>query len=142
MQAEGEKPLVSAFVRDISRRKLREQLERDERHILEKIADVSVPLANVLDAICEAVQAQRPGMRASILLLDADGKHLLHGAAPDLPEDYCRVFDGCEIGPVACSCGTAAHRRERGIVSDIAHDPWWVDFKGLAFMHWLAACWS
>ncbi|MFI1015867.1 GAF domain-containing protein [Streptomyces sp. NPDC020965] len=37
------------------------------------------------------------------------------------------------------SCGTAAHRV---IVSDIAADPFWEDFRDLAERAGLAACWS
>ena len=65
---------------------------------------------------------------ASILLLDRDGRHLRHGAAPSLPAAYCEAIDGVAIGPSVGSCGTAAYRRERVGVSDIASDPLWADY--------------
>src|SRR5207244_10900137 len=68
-------------------------------------------------------------MLASVLLLDADGVHLRHGAAPSLPERYNRAVDGLAIGPSVGSCGTAAYRREPVYVSDIAGDPLWADRK-------------
>ena len=71
-----------------------------------------------------------------------DGIHLRHGAAPDLPPEYCRAIDGAAIGPCAGSCGTAAFRGERVIVSDIATDPLWENYKGLALGHGLLSCWS
>lgn len=40
------------------------------------------------------------------------------------------------------SCGTAAYRKEQVIVSDIATDPLWADFRDLALAHGLRACWS
>ena len=76
----------------------------------------------------------------SILLVD--GKHLRHGAAPSLPEAYCRAIDGLEYGPCAGSCGTAAHFGHPVYVTDIATDPFWADYKGLALEHGLRACWS
>jgi two-component sensor histidine kinase len=74
--------------------------------------------------------------------MDADGKHLKHGAAPSLPDDYNRAIDGEEIGPAVGSCGTAAFRNEPVYVSDITTDPLWTDFKNLALSHSLKACWS
>ncbi|MEO8177090.1 MAG: GAF domain-containing protein [Sphingomicrobium sp.] len=82
------------------------------------------------------------GVLGSILLLDADGKHLRHGAAPSLPADYMAAIDGAEIGPVAGSCGTAAYRREPVFVTDIATDPLWAVYKAVALPHGLQSCWS
>ena len=100
------------------------------------------PLAATLDALLQVVEAQSPEMLTSILLLDADGVHLHHGAAPRLPADYVRAIDGVAIGPEIGSCGTAAWRREAVIVADIATDPLWDAFKELALAHGLRACWS
>ena len=44
-----------------------------------------VALAKVLDELIHQIEALHPKMVCSILLLDADGKHLHHGAAPSLP---------------------------------------------------------
>jgi PAS domain S-box-containing protein len=79
---------------------------------------------------------------ASILLLDEDGIHLRHGAAPSLPRAYSNAIDGAAIGPKAGSCGTAAYRGTPVIVSDISTDPLWEDFRDLAARHGLCACWS
>jgi PAS domain S-box-containing protein len=40
------------------------------------------------------------------------------------------------------SCGTAAYFGKQVIVSDIASDPLWSDFRELALAHSLQACWS
>ncbi|MDQ6965635.1 MAG: PAS domain S-box protein, partial [Mariprofundaceae bacterium] len=133
---------ISIFFTDITARKLHQRFEQDQRHILEQIADSAVGLSEVLNSICTAAQAQRPGMMCSVLLLDEEETHLQHGAAPDLPEGYCRAIDGVAIGEAVGSCGTAAYRKERVIVSDIARDPLWADYKDMALGHGLAACWS
>ena len=99
-------------------------------------------LHQVLDTLLRIIQVQCPGMLASILLLDADGTHVRHGAAPDLPEDYVRAVDGLSIGPQAGSCGTAAFTRKPVVVGDIATDPLWNDYRAIALKHGLRACWS
>jgi GAF domain-containing protein len=99
-------------------------------------------LHQVLDTLLRVIQLQCPGMLASILLLDPDGSHVRHGAAPDLPEDYVRAIDGLPIGPQAGSCGTAAFTRKPVIVGDIATDPLWNDYRAVALKSDLRACWS
>src|SRR5258708_1639610 len=81
-------------------------------------------------------------MLASVLLLDADGVHLRHGAAPSLPQAYIQAIDGLPIGPNEGSCGSAASRREPVYVWDIASDPLWAPYAELALSHGLRACWS
>jgi PAS domain S-box-containing protein len=99
-------------------------------------------LRSSLEALVKLIERVAPGMRGSILLLDGDCVTLRHGAAPNLPADYCRAIDGSHIGPAAGSCGTAAYRREQVIVRDIATDPLWADYRAIAQPYNLAACWS
>jgi GAF domain-containing protein len=113
-----------------------------QRDALELVAR-GAPLADVLDLLARQIEAQSvSGAKASVLLVDEEGRHLVHGAAPSLPADYNAAIDGVEIGPSAGSCGTAAHRGEPVIVSDIAGDPLWGEFRALAQAAGLAACWS
>jgi PAS domain S-box-containing protein len=133
---------------DITERKTAEDLARRNAELLlelnrtlELIAS-NAPLPHTLDSLLRAVEAQMPDMLSSILLLDADGLHLRHGAAPRLPETFIRAIDGKPIGPVAGSCGTAAFRREAVVVEDIDNDPLWLDYRDVALRHGLQACWS
>ncbi|HEY4841799.1 MAG TPA: ATP-binding protein [Terriglobales bacterium] len=100
------------------------------------------PLPKILDALCVDIEQHHRGMLCSVLLLDADGATLRHGAAPSLPREYCQAVDGVKIGPCAGSCGTALYRRELVVVSDIDSDPLWADYRVLALAHGLRACWS
>src|SRR5262245_43106924 len=93
-------------------------LAEGQSSVLEMIA-MGKPLEKTLDALVRLVEADLHGTLASILLLDNDGVHLRHGAAPSLPDLFRRVVDGEPIGPRAGSCGTAAWRRETVIVEDI-----------------------
>jgi signal transduction histidine kinase len=130
-----------SIIRDISERKRREALLAAENKVLEMVARGD-SLAEILDGLCLLVEEQSPGVLASILLMDANGRQLRHGAAPNLPKAYTEAIDGAFIGPSVGSCGTAAYRAEQVIVSDIASDPLWADFRELALTHSLYACWS
>jgi len=101
------------------------------------------PLEVTLSELIKIVEmSSRTGVLGSILLLDQDGKHLRHGAAPSLPAEYMAAIDGAEIGACAGSCGTAAYMGAAVFVSNIATDPLWADYKELALAHGLRACWS
>ncbi len=130
-----------AIIRDISHRKRREALLAGENKVLEMVAKGD-SLANILDSLCLLVEEQSSNVLASILLVDPNGKQLRHGGAPNLPKAYTQGIDGASIGPAVGSCGTAAYRAEQVIVSDIATDPLWIDFRELALAHSLRACWS
>ncbi|MDN3224177.1 EAL domain-containing protein [Pseudomonas nunensis] len=110
-------------------------------HVLELIAR-STELAEVLDSLAHLVESQLEGMMVSILVLDEDGKHLLHGAAPSLPQAYNQLIDGIAIGPKVGSCGTAVYRREPVIVTDIELDPLWEEYRSVAASYGFRACWS
>jgi hypothetical protein len=56
------------------------------------VSDAS--LGASLDTLVRLIERVAPGMHASVLLLDDDGVTLRHGAAPNLPEAYCRLIDG------------------------------------------------
>ena len=116
------------------------------RNAHNKVLELAIgdsPLEVTLNALLGIVEStSRTGMLGSILLLDADGKHLRHGAAPSLPAEYMKAIDGAEIGACAGSCGTAAYLGAAVYVCDIATDPLWADYKELALAHGLRACWS
>lgn len=108
-----------------------------------QLAVSGAPLSEVLTVLVRTAETQSEGsFVGSILLLSEDGKHLLHGAAPSLPDEYNAAIDGIAIGPRVGSCGTAAHFGHAIYVTDIARDPLWADFRDLALRHGLRACWS
>ena len=138
----GEFIHTRCITNDITDRKRAEILLAAQKRALELIARRG-PLEAVLETLVRAFEERSIyGAMASVLLLDEDGVHLRHGAAPSLPEDYNRALDGVAIGPAVGSCGTAAFRREVVVASDIATDPLWDDFRDLALGHGLRSCWS
>ena len=126
---------------DISPRKRAELLLAGEKQLLEMVATGdSLPL--VLHALCGLVEELVPGALSSVLLLDPNGNRLRHGAAPSLPKIYIDAIDGLAIGQAAGSCGTAAYSAKPVIVSDIATDSLWTDYRDFALANGLRACWS
>ena len=113
-----------------------------QERIAEMIAS-SAPLRETLEELVRTVEGMTPsGMIASILILDEEGRHLLHGAGPSLPDSYNAAINGIAIGPEVGSCGTAAFHDKTVSVFDIANNPLWANFKDLALQCGLRACWS
>jgi len=133
-------PGLKGLVEQQERPRLLRFLEGQLR-VLEMIAR-SASMPAVLEELARLLEAQVDGMSCSILLLSEDGKHLVHGAAPSLPETYRKTIDGGVIGPRAGSCGTAAFLQRPVIVTDIARDPLWADYREQALAAGLRACWS
>ena len=122
-------------------RKLPEALALLDERVLARLM-AHAPLPEILENLCTNIEKHYGGLLCSILLLEADGKTLRNGASPSFPKEYIQAVDGLQIGPCAGSCGTAVYRRQPVIVSDIATDPLWSDYRHLALPHDLRACWS
>ena len=139
----GAKEAVSLIgtSQDVTERKKAETLLLKDNQVLQMIAS-GAQLLEVLGAIVMSIESASHTALCSILLMDNDGIHLRHGAAPSLPEDYNQAIDGVAIGENIGSCGTAAHLKESVIVSDIANDSRWINYRELALKHGLRACWS
>jgi diguanylate cyclase (GGDEF)-like protein/PAS domain S-box-containing protein len=132
---------VVGIAHDITGRKKADLLRDGQAQILEMIA-TGVPLEEVLGRLVLLMESQLTGIFGSVLLLDKDGKHLRHGAAPSLAKGYIKAIDGVAIGPKVGSCGTAVFRREPVIVTDVALDPLWEEYRDLAMGYGYRSCWS
>ena len=132
---------VGLAVEDVTEVTRSRRLKDAEHHVLERIAS-GAALGGILETLVLAIEDYSPPTIGSILLLDADGVHVRHGAAPNLPLAYTQAIDGAWIGPAAGSCGTAAFERRPVYVEDIEPDPLWADYRELARANGLRACWS
>jgi len=133
-------PYSICVVQDITERKRAESLVALQKETLEMVAQ-GMPLKETLTTLVRQIELGA-GTLGSIVLLDGDGLHVRHGAAPSLPEAYVKAIDGAPIGPRAGSCGTAMYRREPVVVIDVMQDPLWEDYRDLAAAHGVRACWS
>ncbi len=139
--AQGQAEFLIGLTLDVTEQKHLEAQTNSELKLLEMLA-TQTPLPDLLEAYTHSFESIFAGVICSVLLLDPDGLHLRHGAAPSLPQAYCDEIDGVAIGAEVGSCGTAAYTRQSVIVSDIEHDPLWQNYKDLALAHGLRACWS
>jgi diguanylate cyclase (GGDEF)-like protein/PAS domain S-box-containing protein len=130
--------------RNITERQRNIEQERARNMIFESLARGG-ELPEILRYVVNTIESSRSGAFCSILLLDKEGKHLLLGAAPSLPDAYNNAVHGLPIGECVGSCGTAAFRGERVIVEDIYQHPYWMPYTGileLAKQAGLVSCWS
>ncbi|GGN45778.1 hypothetical protein GCM10011349_12200 [Novosphingobium indicum] len=108
--------------------------------ILEMIAK-GADLTATMDRLCLEVEALAPEVTCSVLSVDRDG--FLHPlSAPGLPAEFSAALDGLMIGPNVGSFGSAAYLRKPVVVTDIACDPRWADFREAALLLGFRACWS
>jgi diguanylate cyclase (GGDEF)-like protein/PAS domain S-box-containing protein len=137
MDAQGQWAYTVSVLLDITKTKIHEVLH----HRALQAMSADLPLMQVLDVVCEEVERLAPEVCASILQVDAQGA--LHPlASPSLPFSYSSQLDGLVIGPHVGSCGTAAWRKSPVLVTDIATDPLWADFKHLILPLGFKVCWS
>jgi PAS domain S-box-containing protein len=136
-----EQAFACVFIQDITESYLNEKVSQAEKELLEQIA-LNKPIKESVNHFLLQIESFIPDLLCSILLLDNNSQQVRHFAAPSLPDSYNRMIDGALIGPKAGSCGTAAFLKQAVIVSDIAQDPLWQDYRELALMHQLQACWS
>jgi PAS domain S-box-containing protein len=126
---------------DIEDRKRAESLLSAENRTLEMIAG-GATLADILENLCRAIDAQISNAISTVLLMDPDGERLWPAAGPRVPGGWPKAITPLRIGPDAGSCGTAAFLKKPVITSDIANDPLWIDYRDVALSHGLRPSWS
>src|SRR6266403_3135230 len=125
---------------DIEERKRAESLLAAEKRTLEMIASGAL-LADILENLCDTIDAQVPDLISTLMMMDSDGQRLWP-VAGQAPKGWFEAISPLPIGPCIGSCGTAASLKLRVIVSDIATDPLWVDYRDAALSYGLRAAWS
>ena len=139
--AAGNFVMSRSVMTDITEIKKLQTRERMRALVLEKLIR-DEPLPDILDLIVRGIEGDQNHMIGSILLLDAERRHLRHGSAPSLPPFYNEAIDGIEIGPAAGSCGTAAYTGECVIVENVRTHPYWTAYRDVAAKAGLESCWS
>jgi diguanylate cyclase (GGDEF)-like protein len=133
--------LVERSARDLTERRRAERLLAGRAHVLGLIAG-DAPLMATLSALARFVEAEAEGGRCAVLLLDGDGGTLTVAAAPNLVDAVLHQADGLVVGPLAGSSGTAVHRQEAVLVSDVASAPLWAPTRQAALARGLRAAWA
>ncbi|MGY0197524.1 putative bifunctional diguanylate cyclase/phosphodiesterase [Leptothrix sp. BB-4] len=131
-------PMLSALViEDITTERIQAVLQAP---VLDAIVHEQ-PLHELMALVCRQVEALAPDVVATVLGIDDEGQ-LDPLAGPSFPHEVSLGFKGIPIGPVVGSCGTAAWRGSPVLVTDIAHDPLWEDYRSAVLPLGLRACWS
>jgi formate hydrogenlyase transcriptional activator len=127
--------------KELSELKRSQSLLATEKHALEMITD-GASVREILENLCTHFDAESSDFLSSILLMDPDGERLRFGAGPRVPKEWAEFVNPVKIGPCVGSCGTAAFLKKRVIVSDIATDPLWSEFRDVALRNGLRSAWS
>ncbi|HAM72339.1 MAG TPA: hypothetical protein DCM86_11905, partial [Verrucomicrobiales bacterium] len=132
---------VQSIGRDITRRHRDEQLRAGQQRALESIA-TGVPLPRVLEELVHWIEAEFPGVAASVLLVEPEGPTLRHAAAPNLPPRYVEALNGLKVPPGGGSLAGALVRGAGLVLSDPVGTPPWEGCGGPAVPSWVRTCWS
>jgi formate hydrogenlyase transcriptional activator len=99
-------------------------------------------LGDVLDALCDTIDAHSHGIISTVLLMDPDGKKLWPAAGRRVPASWREAITPLPVGPDRGSCGTAAFLKEPVIVSDIGTNRLFDRNRETALRSGLRAAWS
>src|SRR5260370_36356261 len=99
---------------DIEERKRAESLVAAEKRSLEMIA-AGAPLADILESLCDNIDAQACRIISTAMLIDPDGQRRWPAAGGRVPKDWAPAITPLTIGACLGPCETAASRRWRGI---------------------------
>lgn len=116
---------------EIVERKRAESLLNAQKEILGMIAS-GKETASVLTQVASHMEGESKETMCAITLLDPDGAYLRWYAGGHVPEEFKKVLPRLEVGPNHGPCGTAVHRKELVVVSDVARDPLWASTRDLA----------
>ena len=130
-----------AIKKEVTAREKAEKFEYFRSNTLEMLTDES-SLSTILEAIVLGVEQLNSAIHCGIWLLDDQGKHLIKGIAPSLPDFYIEAINGLQIGSEAGASGMAASTGGLVIVEDITTHPHYDSLKGLAANAGLGGCWA
>ena len=136
----GEAQRIIGALRDITERKYYHDLEILEREILETNARGQHSLEAVIEKYILGIEHLHPGMIGS--MQKVENNRLYNLSSPRLPKPYLEAISGLEIGDNVGSCGTAAYLKQNVVVTDIATDIRWANYKAVAINVGLKSCWS
>jgi len=92
-----------------------------ETHLLEMLGQ-GAPMLEVLNELCNFLDAQLPGAISTVFLLDNDGIRLRPVAGPNAPKTWKEEIDNLEEGPYAGFCSTIEGQGKALTVGDINSD--------------------
>ncbi len=128
------------FTREAARERA-QALDKIHYRIFERLAQGS-ELPEILELVVKYIEQAVPGFIGSIMLLDAEDKHLLLAAAPSLIGDYKAAINGIAVADGVGPWASAVWRQESVVVEDIRVNPNWISLTYLLLPSGLLSCWS
>jgi PAS domain S-box-containing protein len=128
---------------DIDDRKQAEALLAGEKRLLEMVAS-GQSMSEILEALCQLVESTASGCYCSVVLVDASGTRLEHGAAPSLPASFITSIIGRPVNVDSGPWAMAACLKQQVIATDLKSETRWATHAWCrtALSHGLQACWS
>jgi len=111
-----------------------------ETHVL-KMLSHGAPMMEVLNELCNFIDAKSPGVIPTVLLPDGDG-HLRLAAGPKVPKIWNEAFDGLKVPSYASFLNLAGHHEKPVPVADMRTDPSFAACWDLALSQGVQAAWS
>jgi PAS domain S-box-containing protein len=130
-----------SFGFDVTHARRGQEMEAYRSGVMELIAQHR-PLAEVLKAILQGLEAMAKPALCSAFLLDATGHRLVQGLGPSLPDGLLQALEGREIGAGAGCCGRAAATGQRSVSVHLEEDPEWAGLQAVVQRSGLKSCWS
>jgi signal transduction histidine kinase len=119
---------------------LSQRLPISETHVL-KMLSQGAPMMEVLNELCNFIDAKSPGVIPTVLLPDADG-HLRLAAGPKVPKLWNEAFEGMKVPSFASFQSLAGHQEKPVPVADLRSDPSFAACWDLALSQGVQAAWS
>jgi signal transduction histidine kinase len=106
-----------------------------------KMLSQGAPMVEVLNELCNFIDAKSPGVIPTVLLPDGDG-HLRLAAGPKVPHIWNEAFAGMRVSSYASFHNMAGHRGKPLPVADMRSDPSFAACWDLALSQGVQAAWS
>ncbi|WP_164974815.1 GAF domain-containing protein [Halegenticoccus tardaugens] len=130
---EPEERMVAILFSDVTERKQREQLLKEQKELLELIA-TGAPLEECLSALCAAIPRLGSGVRACVMLADDERESFQRPIAPDLGPSWGEGLEDAPINDLMIgTCGEAVFRGDSVTCEDVTTDARWSE-------EWRALC--
>jgi signal transduction histidine kinase len=116
------------------------QRSTSETHVL-KMLSQGAPMMEVLNELCNFIDAKSPGVIPTVLLPDGDG-HLRLAAGPKVPKIWNEAFEGMKMPSHADSRSMSGRQEKPVPVADMRSDPSFAACWDLALSQGVQAAWS
>ncbi|MGB6877398.1 MAG: GAF domain-containing sensor histidine kinase [Candidatus Acidiferrales bacterium] len=112
-----------------------------ETHVL-KMLSQGAPMMEVLNELCNFIDAKSPGVIPTVLLPDGDGTRLRLAAGPKVPKIWNEAFEGLKMPSYASFSSVAGRQGDTVSVTDLRRDPSFAACWGLVLSQGVQAAWS